>query len=1751
MNDLVMAGELQYIGKSMQDIALDIMKNFDGQIPQNQNEFIQEILLVVMYLLKREDNLTQFIDKLKTEIGERSIALIISERFVIDTLLRNSNRSLHCRLLWLLSKRNPVPMVEPSLDSNPDDYRLTPDIIDVWDYERPILLSFGFDVVKGKSTLLNELFLSSFEESTSHNYFHGTVDLDFGYHFSPRRPINLADVHGEIKAEWLGKVSKLFSGFLIHVESSALFDNIHTIVEQLKRFGDGRYIQLIIRDLKPMDKSNFDLKKSALLSEFPMLKIHSLPNTSNPNKADVKTKIDGLRKAIFEEAISYPLIDEKELRTMFKSILPDSERTMKEQHEKFIDDVRPVLINGSDDQYPLYSLYEKMSQTKLMISKRDPYQAYFHDSEIFNLHRDSYKFDCDFATALKSSPFTCGKGFEKFFHLIQDPASRLKNLSLLAMELQRERGKRGSNQMELAYYQRLSIELHWRNALIGLNSLTADDRKIILDAYRDYISDGNPFEIIDGDNFQMQTDALEEVFTRFTDKKIFVLTVVGPQNSGKSTLLNVLFGTSFEARDGRCTRGKKTNFNEFSRDLCEENSNTFLNLLILGMYGTLVDVSRVSSKEKLIPLEYDYILVIDTEGILGAQKGDDEYSKRLLLFSLAVSHLVIINNASEIDETIKNMLVLCTQSLKYIGETRVKSPAVHLVLNKRDNLDPDYCNDLLNRVRDRLRENQLQDIIKLEEKNVHELKTAFVKKQWSGSIQDCTAFLIDEKFVMGVQQLGRLFIDESIEIVKQNDHRFCIPSRWMQYTGRVFQAIKRHPNIAKFKEVYERQQYEELLKKLRKDFERQLSPIVGNRLIEENKLLSVDAIKGTFEDQRKTISSEFTTKLNRYREKNEITTENYERLSSFIETKLRCRIRSWEVTTISASDRYTSEKVLQEVERRLQEKVQIITYIGGHLDEKSAHEYFDEEFDRMLPKMKQFELEDLWKNAKAVVSYLWIIFDIDDLPTESDLTHYSSFLQSLDHSLEQSVAIQDCLNKICEKCIQEASQMQSIVGDFNKDSLVLPTTEITKNRTYLKSEELTRIHGEIQHKLEFSRGVFRRGIRLTFLEEFERNYKTILREQECLENLMTAMKIIFNSTTPNEYDSEVKLGEKIINKVSEIIKDFNEELNVFDFCLSDEFRCLLYRCAVLSAITFYYAGEKDHIVNSINETEAKKTLLVQRFLPLILLEKSEDEDHATHLTAKLLDKMIGVFKTEIEKVITETIQSNAQTLEKRWVIQELDKKVCEETTDDYWVVKYVLDPIKIIVEQFDENWKAIETEVKEKFDLINERYLQAVADTFECIVATSNELRTAGGQKLNFVDELFRIEDVNNNVEKSEKRLGMAKLFYEHFTGQSASDKLTIRNKTYLVNDIWKKIVIDCKPKEEVKKMFGLTTDEWGTFQITYPGKFLEHIIDLKGKMEQHVMIQCKNTIDDVRSSWYKIHQKKLYRCVALCPCCKRVCDFNHDENTRIGHGENKHRCELGHQLRGMAGVYYEMNHEASLLLCENLRDDDVVKVDGKRQLWKKFKRHHEEWLFDDRNTQVLENSRHAATWDRIGEKLCDHYKNGMKFVTQNSPLLINHFIFVLDHSGSMNDIPVSAKNIAASLDRNSINPEDDTEEVEVSPWKHLLRAIEVFVDIRKQMYSLTDQITAIVFAERVKKVFTRCPLTAVRIVDLDIPMNICGGGTNYKAALESVLETLNEVRQDPIRNQLRQTIVFMTDGEPQGYPTDALNRLHDYREST
>ena len=80
-----------------------------------------------------------------------------------------------------------------------------------------------------------------------------------------------------------------------------------------------------------------------------------------------------------------------------------------------------------------------------------------------------------------------------------------------------------------------------------------------------------PFEIIDGDLLEMPKKLMTKILENKDDRAI-VITILGPQSSGKSTLLNFLFGCDFATSEGRCTRGVYGTYFKFSENRTQYNS---------------------------------------------------------------------------------------------------------------------------------------------------------------------------------------------------------------------------------------------------------------------------------------------------------------------------------------------------------------------------------------------------------------------------------------------------------------------------------------------------------------------------------------------------------------------------------------------------------------------------------------------------------------------------------------------------------------------------------------------------------------------------------------------------------------------------------------------------------------------------------------------------------------------------------------------------------------------------------------------------------------------------------------------------------------------------------------------------------------------------------------------------------------------------------------------------------------------------
>uniref|UniRef100_A0A8C1PPP2 VLIG-type G domain-containing protein n=1 Tax=Cyprinus carpio TaxID=7962 RepID=A0A8C1PPP2_CYPCA len=70
---------------------------------------------------------------------------------------------------------------------------------------------------------------------------------------------------------------------------------------------------------------------------------------------------------------------------------------------------------------------------------------------------------------------------------------------------------------------------------------------------------GSPLELMDGDAAHVPviwiSAVLDQLIQKLGDQRVFVLSVLGLQSSGKSTMLNAMFGLQFAVSAGRCTRG--------------------------------------------------------------------------------------------------------------------------------------------------------------------------------------------------------------------------------------------------------------------------------------------------------------------------------------------------------------------------------------------------------------------------------------------------------------------------------------------------------------------------------------------------------------------------------------------------------------------------------------------------------------------------------------------------------------------------------------------------------------------------------------------------------------------------------------------------------------------------------------------------------------------------------------------------------------------------------------------------------------------------------------------------------------------------------------------------------------------------------------------------------------------------------------------------------------------------------------------
>nr|XP_055043536.1 interferon-induced very large GTPase 1-like [Misgurnus anguillicaudatus] len=160
---------------------------------------------------------------------------------------------------------------------------------------------------------------------------------------------------------------------------------------------------------------------------------------------------------------------------------------------------------------------------------------------------------------------------------------------------------------------------------------------------------GFPLELMDGDAAHVPLIWIKAVLDQISqklggDQRVFVLSVLGIQSSGKSTLLNAMFGLQFSVSAGRCTRG------------------AFMQLI------------RVSEEMKQ-QMKFDYILVVDTEGLRGPEqegrRSSRNHDNELATFVVGLGNLTLINIFGENPSEMQDILQIVVQVFMRMKEVRL------------------------------------------------------------------------------------------------------------------------------------------------------------------------------------------------------------------------------------------------------------------------------------------------------------------------------------------------------------------------------------------------------------------------------------------------------------------------------------------------------------------------------------------------------------------------------------------------------------------------------------------------------------------------------------------------------------------------------------------------------------------------------------------------------------------------------------------------------------------------------------------------------------------------------------------------------------------------------------------------------------------------------------------------------------------------------------------------------------------------
>ncbi|EAS02094.2 hypothetical protein TTHERM_00557750 (macronuclear) [Tetrahymena thermophila SB210] len=774
--------------------------------------FSSRLYDLIIYLSKRNQNLDIVFQKIQECLMKNQVKqnrFLINKKTVFEYLMEYSDSQAQLKLILLLGFANPVPLLRTKLLKMEDNsYKFQQQLIfqSFWLLKKQdqVVASLGIGFQKGKSQFLNETFATNFAISDGSYSFISSADIQSNHIFQQnKRKYFVADFHGDASLLDEQYILGFFVYYILQVNISLIKNNklneLERVIQILEK--NNKKYCLLIRDTDENSQlcdsqiTNCNLKNETL-AWLKKKKLITLPNLKLINDEKKKYHINQTR-IMLDNLVNTESENESSLNLFIERFFSQNSQQnqiqkssqinnewMYEELQKvnvICDELQQIDDISASKLFYFYSIFSKYQKTLMECSDRKFKNS--TDLEIKQRRQKFEKYEHKYKTLKVKDDKSRSYGANLFEKIICDSKNLYHNMLLFIQKLKEVNNQRvgllkeekrnliySKEKEDIQKMQKLdqqildnqiSVELFWREIIqLWYKHTSYSKNSQLIEAYATMIYNGFPFEIIDGETFYYPFEFLYQCFQHsyFTNKKFCIISIIGPQNSGKSTLLNYFLGCDFYVSDGRCTR---------------------------GIYGTLV-------KSK-IP-EFDYILVIDSEGLLSQEKDDPDYDRMLTLFCLSVSQFLIINVKDQLTPEMTKILELCVDVSRELKANQIPKRVVEIVFNQK--ADPNNENNkvAINKALKSFEQNsKLSDHIEISHENATNLPTAFSYKYIDLEQQQNNWNYLETQitFVEGVQNLGDKIIQKLIQLSQQEQQK-------------TFKLVKTIPELLKLmKDIYE------------------------------------------------------------------------------------------------------------------------------------------------------------------------------------------------------------------------------------------------------------------------------------------------------------------------------------------------------------------------------------------------------------------------------------------------------------------------------------------------------------------------------------------------------------------------------------------------------------------------------------------------------------------------------------------------------------------------------------------------------------------------------------------------------------------------------------------------------------------------------------------------------------------------------------------------------------------------------------